>query len=72
MVCFSWLSDVVQKLSKMLKKVKAFIALTAFMTAVRCEINIYYSRDQQEIDKQFNDAPSLFGGSIPSDGIKVI
>lgn len=56
----------------MLKKVKAFIALTAFMTAVRCEINIYYSRDQQEIDKQFNDAPSMFGGSIPSDGIKVI
>lgn len=54
----------------MLEKAKAFIALIAFMTAVRCEINIYYSRDQQEIDKQFNDAPSMFGGSIPSDGIK--
>lgn len=54
----------------MLKKAKAFIALIAFVNIVRCDINIYTS-DQQQLDLQFKDAQSLFGGDIPFDGIKV-
>lgn len=54
----------------MLKKAKAFIALIAFVTTVRCDINIY-TIDQQQLDLQFKDAQSLFGADIPFDGIKV-
>lgn len=56
----------------MLKKARAFTALIAFVTAVRCEISIYRTSDQQEMEREFRDAPSLFGGTIPSDGIQVI
>lgn len=67
---FSWVSDVVQLLSKMFRKATAFIALIAFATTVKCDISIY-NRDQQQLDLGFKDAQSLFGADIPSDGIKV-
>jgi len=54
----------------MVKKAKAFIALIAFVTTVRCDISIY-TRDRQQLDLQFKDAQSLFGEDIPIDGIKV-
>jgi len=54
----------------MFKKEMAFIALIAFVTTAKCEINIY-NRKQQQLDLEFSDAPSLFGADIPSDGIKV-
>ncbi|XP_022160265.1 E3 ubiquitin-protein ligase RNF13 isoform X1 [Myzus persicae] len=53
----------------MFKKAMAFIALIAFVTTVKCEINIY-NEEQQQLDLEFSDAPSLFGPDIPSDGIK--
>lgn len=56
----------------MLNPERAFIALISFVTLVTCDITIYYSKDDQEIDKAFNDAPSIFGGTISADGIKVI
>lgn len=54
----------------MLKKAKAFTALIAFVTTVRCDISIY-TKDQQQLDLEFKDAQSLFGGDIPIDGFKV-
>jgi len=54
----------------MLKKARAFIALIAFVTSVRCDISIYYNSDHQEIEKEFKDALSIFGGEIPMEGIK--
>lgn len=53
----------------MFKKATAFIALIAFVTTVKCEISIY-TKDQQQLDLEFKDSQSLFGGDIPSDGIK--
>jgi hypothetical protein len=54
----------------MLEKARAFIALIAFVTTIRCDINIY-TKDQQQLDIEFKDAESLFGPGIPNDGIKV-
>ncbi|XP_008178937.1 ring finger protein 13 isoform X2 [Acyrthosiphon pisum] len=53
----------------MVKKAMAFIALIAFVTTVKCEITIYNS-DQQQLELQFSDAQSDFGGEIPSEGLK--
>jgi len=54
----------------MLRKARAFIALIAFVTIVKCDITIY-TRDRQQLDLQFKDAQSLFGEDIPIEGIKV-
>lgn len=54
----------------MLKKARAFIALIAFVTIIKCDINIY-TKDKQQLDIEFKDAESLFGPGIPNDGIKV-
>lgn len=54
----------------MLNKAWAFIALIAFLSAVRCDISIF-TKDRQQLDLQFKDAQSLFGEDIPFDGIKV-
>lgn len=57
----------------MLKKAKAFIALIAliaFVTTARCEITIY-TKDHEQLDLEFKDALSNFGGYLPDDGLKV-
>lgn len=56
----------------MLKKARAFTAFIAFVTVVRCDISIYRDRDHQELEREFKDIPSRFGGTIPSYGIQVI
>lgn len=55
----------------MLKKAKAFIALIASVTIVKCDIAIHRTSDHLQIDKDFKDYPSNFGTDIPSDSIKV-
>lgn len=54
----------------MLRKARAFIALIAFMTTVRCDILIY-NKYKEQIDIVFKDALSKFGGEIPIEGFKV-
>lgn len=54
----------------MLIKAEAFIALIAFVTRVKCDISIY-TKDHQQLNLEFKDAQSLFGGDIPIDGLKV-
>lgn len=54
----------------MLKKARAFIALIAFITSIRCDISVY-TKDNLQLDLEFKDQQSNFGGDIPSDGIKV-
>lgn len=55
----------------MLKKARAFIALIALVTTVKCDINIY-TKDQQQLDIEFRDEEAAFGPGIPNDGIKVL
>lgn len=54
----------------MLKKAKAYIALIALVSTVKCDISVYTTGDQQ-LNIEFKDAQSLFGGDIPIEGIKV-
>lgn len=54
----------------MLKKARAFIALIAFITSISCDITVY-TKDNLQLDLEYNDQLSTFGEKIPSDGIKV-
>ncbi|XP_050539308.1 E3 ubiquitin-protein ligase RNF13-like [Daktulosphaira vitifoliae] len=53
----------------MLKKAKAYVALIALVSTVKCDISVY-TRGDQQLNIEFKDAQSLFGGDIPIEGIK--
>lgn len=55
----------------MIKKARAFIALIAFVTIVKCDITIYDRKTQQQLAIAFKDDVADFGPSIPIEGIKV-
>lgn len=55
----------------MFKKARAFIALIAFVTIVKCDITIFDIQTQQQLAIAFKDEVADFGPEIPIEGIKV-
>lgn len=54
----------------MFKKARAFVALIAFVTTVKCDITIY-KRNHEQIAIAFKDELASFGPGISIEGIKV-